>query len=279
MKLTKNFYVATATAFMFVLGMSLLASCVKDRDLDTYAAEDATFALWAFDDVINIANEASRLNDGEHLEHYKTAGYCSRIVKTPGQIIVAFGNENGADLENCLCTDGRNRRGKIIINYTGVYNDSGETVTISFEDYFVDDNEMRGSETVRFMGNNNDGVPYLDVQVDGTFDILDSLGALTYKGDITRTWVQGSSTIQFSDDIYELSGTGQGVNIYGNNYAFNALEPIVKPTNLGCRYFTQGILEVQPQGRTFRSIDFGDGTCDATATVTIDRKQNNINLR
>lgn len=279
MKMSKNFYVASASAFLFVLCVSVLASCVKDRDFDLYAAEDATYALWAFDDVINIADEASRLNDGDNLAHYKTTGGCARIVKTPGQIIVAFGNDNGTDNINCLCNDGRNRRGKIIVNYTGNYNDSGETSTITFEDYFVDDNEMKGSETIKFMGTSTGGAPYFAVAVDGEFDILDSLGALTYKADLTRTWAAGSSTIEFSDDVYELTGTAQGVNIYGNNYAFNALEPIHKPTNIICRYFTQGILEVQPQGRTFRSIDFGDGSCTSNATVTFDNKQHNMVLR
>lgn len=279
MKLTKNFYIASATAFLFVFFMSIMASCVKDRDFDTYAAEDATFALWAFDDVINIADEAARLNDGDNLAHYKTTSACARIVKTPGQIIVSFGNENGSDNVNCLCNDGRNRRGRIFVNYTGNYLDSGETSVITFENYFVDDTEMRGSETIQYTGLNDNGVPTFDVNVDGTFDILDSLGALTYNANITRTWAQGAGTIEFSDDLYELTGTAQGVNIYGNNYAFNTLEPVKKPTNIICRYFTQGILEVQPQGRTFRSIDFGDGTCTSNATVTIDGKQHNIELR
>lgn len=279
MKRPNNFITAASTALLFIVCMSIFASCIKERDHDTYAAEDATFALWVYDDAINIANEAATLNSGDNLAHYKTTGFCGQTINSPGQIIVAFGNNNGADNTNCLCNDGRNRRGKIIVNYTGVYNDSNAVHTMTFENYFVDDNEIKGTQTIQPMGLNDNGVPYYTSIIDGEVDILDSLGALTYNAEITRTWTSGSSTVQWGDDSYELTGTAQGVNIYGNNYAFNVLEPIVKPTNIACRYFTTGILEVQPQGRTFRSIDFGTGNCDATATVTIDNKQHNMIMK
>jgi hypothetical protein len=250
-----------------------MASCVKNRDHDTLAAEDATFALWVYDDAINIANEASRLATGEHLALYKTSGYCATVTNNPGQIIVDF------DTVNCLCNDGRMRRGKVIMNYTGEYKDSNETRTITFDNYYVNDHHIKGDEVITGLGNSLYGVPLYSVEVTGVIDVEDTLGSLTYRASIERKWAAGSQTIQYDDDYYELKGTAQGVNIYGNNYAFNTASPIVKPTSITCRFFTEGILEVQPQGRTFRSIDYGDGNCDDIATVTIDRKQHNMILK
>lgn len=270
MKLTKNFYVAATTALFFVVCMTLFASCVKERDHDTFAAEDATFAMWVYDNAINIANEASTLNTGDNLALYKTSGYCATVINNPGQITVDF------DTTNCLCNDGRTRRGKIIIDYTGNYKDSNETRTISFEDYYVNDNKINGTEVITGMGLNAQGIVHYGVEVTGSIDVLDTLGALTYNAELTREWTEGSSTIEWSDDMYSLTGNGNGVNIYGNNYAFNTFEPIMKPTSITCRFFTEGILEIQPQGRTFRSVDFGTGECDEQATVTIDRKQHHI---
>lgn len=274
MKLTKNFFVATTTALLFIVCMSIFASCVKERDYDTLAAEDATFALWVYDDAINIANEAATLTTGSNLNLYKTTGYCATVINNPGQIIVDF------DTTNCLCNDGRYRRGKIMIDYTGQYKDSNETRTITFEDYYVNDNKINGTEVITGMGTNTlTGNTYFDVAVNGSIDVLDTLGALTYTANLNREWTSGSSTIQWSDDVYALSGSGNGVNIYGNNYAFRTFEPIIKPTSITCRFFNQGILEVQPQGRTFRSIDYGAGQCDDQATVTIDSKEHNIILK
>lgn len=273
MKLTKNFFVAATTALFFVVCMSIFASCIKERDHDTLAAEDATFALWVYDNAINIANEAATLTTGDNLNLYKTSGFCATITNNPGFIVVDF------DTVNCLCNDGRTRRGKILIAYTGTYKDSNETRTITFENYYVNDNKINGTETITGMGLNSSGNMYYGVTIDAAIDVLDTLGALTYKADLTREWTTGNGTAQWGDDMYAITGTGQGVNIYGNNYAFNALEPVMKPTAITCRYFTDGILEVQPQGRTFRSIDYGNGSCDSRATVTIDRKQHNIVLK
>ncbi len=268
MKLTKNFSVATTTALFFVVCMSIFASCIKERDHDILAAEDATFALWVYDNSINMANEAASGNFSDLL-----TGYCATVTMTPGQIIVDF------DTVNCLCSDGRTRRGKILVSYTGTYKDSNETRTITYEDYYVNDNKINGTQTITGMGLNTSGNLYYGVTIDGSIDVLDTLGALTYNATITREWTAGSQTRQRGDDMYSLTGSGRGVNIYGNNYAFNALEPIMKPTAITCRYFTEGILEVQPQGRTFRSINYGNGSCDNTAIVTIDRKQHNMVLK
>lgn len=268
MKLTKNFFVATTTALFFVVCMSIFSSCIKERDHDILAAEDATFALWVYDNSINIVNEAATGNYSDLL-----SGYCATVTAEPNQITVDF------DTVNCLCNDGRTRRGKILVTYTGTYKDSNETRTITFEDYYVNDNKINGTQTITGMGLNTSGNLHYGVEIDASIDILDTLGALTYKADLTREWTTGSQTTQRDDDTYALTGTAQGVNIYGNNYAFNALEPIMKTPAITCRYFTEGILEVQPQGRTFRSIDFGTGTCDKTATVTIDRKQHNMEMK
>ncbi len=274
MKFTKNFFAATATALMFVATITILASCTKENDVDTLAAEQAAYAIWAYDDVINIANEAAKTQTGDSLILYKRRGVCTTVINTPGKIVVAFGGTN------CLCNDGRMRRGKIIIEYPSqTFGDSGMVHTISFESFFVDDNELKGNETFIYSTIDTANAVVFNVTVDGEIDILDSVGAYTFNADITRRFAQGAFTPQYSDDVYELTGTGRGVNPFSNNYAFSIVAPIIKPVNITCKYFTQGILEVQPQGRTFRSMDFGVGDCDKKATVTIDKKEHNVDLR
>ena len=66
---------------------------------------------------------------------------------------------------------------------------------------------------------------------------------------------------------------------YNNNVAMRIVEPVIKPASITCQYLNKGIVEVQPEGRTFRHVDLGDGSCDADATVTIDTKQHHIILK
>ena len=46
----------------------------------------------------------------------------------------------------------------------------------------------------------------------------------------------------------------------------------------GCRYITEGTLELTPDGLDTRSIDYGTGVCDAQATVSINNRDYNATL-
>jgi hypothetical protein len=38
---------------------------------------------------------------------------------------------------------------------------------------------------------------------------------------------------------------------------------------LNCQWVSQGILNIQPEGWPLFVVDYGDGTCDNQATVTV----------
>lgn len=49
---------------------------------------------------------------------------------------------------------------------------------------------------------------------------------------------------------------------------------------LGCRrHFVQGTFDLTPSNKPTRHIDFGSGTCDDIATVTINNHTYTIHLR
>lgn len=269
----KDLKIIGGTVLAFILFVSIFSSCVRERDYDTAAAEDNLFALFVYDDAINIANEAALLSSGDNMYSYKTQGYCGTVTNNPGSIVVDF------DTLNCLCNDGRNRRGKVLISYTGNYGDSAETMTITFDNYYVNDNKIEGTEVVTGVANNAMGKRVFEVVVTGKIQVLDTLGAIHYNAELTRTWLEGYGTIVWGDDVFELTGHSFGVDNYNNNVAMRIVEPVLKPTSITCPYLNKGIVEVQPEGRTFRHIDLGDGSCDADATVTIDTKQHHITLK
>ena len=38
---------------------------------------------------------------------------------------------------------------------------------------------------------------------------------------------------------------------------------------LNCRWISSGAIEVKPEGKLKRMVDYGAGSCDASATITI----------
>lgn len=264
--------VATLVVFTFVF----ISSCVRERDTDTEITSDHSLGEFVYNDAASIADDASTQVTGGTLSNYKTTSACATVThdvgSTPKKITIDFGSTN------CMCSDGRYRRGKIICEYVGSYRDSNSTHTISFDNYYVNDNKILGTKKVTNMGHNALNQLYYNVEVNGTIEKASSGGTITFISNRVRTWVAGESTLVWSDDIYEITGSGSGKNANGINYTMNIVEPLVKEV-YGCPYITKGKIEIQPQGKALRKLDFGSGTCDNDATVTINSKTYNIKLK
>src|ERR1043165_4780632 len=108
-----SLFLVSATAFV-TLAVLLFTGCRKAKTPeDTGYANDHAMAEQSFDDVQSIADKASAVSSGSSLGYKSTNGGCATVTKTPGTITVDFGPTD------CTCRDGRKRRGKIIITYTG----------------------------------------------------------------------------------------------------------------------------------------------------------------
>lgn len=248
-------------------GVILMTSCNRkknnNKDTDTELAGDNALSEATFNDVMNIADDASDKNTGDNLSNYKTSSGCATVthdtVSVPHTITVDFGPTN------CLCNDGRYRRGMILISYTGHYRDSGSVHTIGFSNYYVNDKHVMGTKSVTNMGHNAAGQSYFNIAVNGII-VKVSGDSIIWNSNRTRTWTQGESTMAKMDDVYEITGSASGTK-NGNSYTMTIIQPLVRA--LACDWISSGKMELQPSGALLRTIDFGAGTCDDQATVTI----------
>ena len=180
---------------------------------------------------------------------------------TPHTMTVDFGSTN------CTAINGRMRRGVLFATFTGLYGDPGTVITVTPQNYYVNDDQVEGSMTVTNMGQNAAHQPFFNVTVDGTITASNGSWTATHHSQRVRTWIAGSDTPTWTDDAYAITGSGNGVNRNGLPYTFlitNALH-----VNWGCPYITQGTLTLTPQGLPTRTIDYGNGGCDGTFTVTV----------
>jgi hypothetical protein len=242
-----------------------------NNDNDTEMASDNALSETTFNDVQSIADDASTKKTGEVLDD-KIRNVCATLthdtLSTPKTITIDFGTVN------CLCGDGRYRRGKILVSYTGHYKDSGSTHAITFDQYFVNDNHVMGTKSVTNMGHNSSGQSYFSIVANGLI-VKTSGDSLTWNSNRTRTWTQGESTNVKIDDVYEITGSASGTK-GSNSYTMLITQPLVR--SLNCDWISSGKMDVQPSGKPLRSIDFGAGTCDNQATVTIGGVVHNIIL-
>lgn len=269
--------------FMVVATIGMLfTSCRKkedEKDTDTSSASDNALAEGTYNDVNNIADEAATGSLSSYLtptqsDERSIMSTCAVITNdttvTPRLLTIDFGPTN------CMCSDGRNRRGKINVSYNGQYKDSASTHTISFTNYYVNDNQILGTKTVTNNGHNSSGNLTFSIVVNGQIIKASGGGTITWNSTRTREWIQGELTPTWADDVYLITGTANGTNAAGNSFSMAITSALRK--EIGCRHIVSGQLTLTPSGKPTRYVDFGSGACDDQATVTINGNVYNITL-
>lgn len=280
----KTRQITIGIAIVAIAFTSILSSCKKktkeEKDSDTSSASDQSLASTSVNDLTSISDEAGRSNN---VSSFKTnesnaiLSSCTTIsfdtLLAAKTITVSFGTVN------CLCNDGRNRRGNVVITFTGKYRDSLTVITVNPQNYFVNDNQITGSKTITNKGHNS--AHHLVYEINANINVIKASGAGTISWTSTRQreWNSGENTISWLDDTYSITGNASGTTANGNSFSSVITSPLIRNMAVGCRrHFTAGVLEHTPGGKATRIIDFGNGSCDDQATVTINGNVYTITL-
>ncbi|RLD30823.1 MAG: hypothetical protein DRI72_09960, partial [Bacteroidetes bacterium] len=133
-------------------------------------------------------------------------------------------------------------------------------------DYTVNELKLDGENTI-----SNDGMSagalqsYQHEIPKATLTFIDSLSHTPYQWESAKTFVHvaGRGTVQdFTDDIFEISGTSSGVDV--NGYSFSASTNESLGDYFNCRWIRTGITILGIEGTDINSgyIDYiGEDTC------------------
>jgi hypothetical protein len=178
---------------------------------------------------------------------------------------------------NCLCTDNQYRRGKIIARFTGPYWFPGTVITYTFDNYFVDDNQLLGTKIVTNKGLNTFGHLWWEIIEDGSIIKANNGGTITWLSNKQLEWTEGMTTLAtWWDDVYQLTGEAHGVNSTGGTYQYHITTPLKKKLN--CQWISSGILTLQVTGFPLITMDYGTGNCDNDASIIINGQTYPITL-
>jgi hypothetical protein len=265
-------FVNQKTAWVLVAIISLLAACRKKEDANPpQLSQEQVARLFktnlsvvnSFGDVIGRKDKAKSVAaNGRFTE--QTEGDCPVIsysIDNNG----GFGAMIAVDYGNGCPADPFNQKGKAAFKY--FYSASNITnIALTYTNY-------------RFLTSGLDGTAKASYLYDASFGnrfdsetinlrVADSLnGTYNYNSQFVYKQVNGHLTPWNPfDDIYEISGAGTSVNNQNIQAKFEITQPLVQKFN--CHYIVSGKAKLTVPG-TDASIDFGNGTCDNTATVTI----------
>jgi hypothetical protein len=298
-----NFRIIPTTVKMVaVLTVLSLTSCKKDvtsansNDNVATLTDSSTTADNAYYDVLNNAFVSFADNSSVWNISSLKSGQISTMSKeqvlggtgTLGCAIYSFDNNVPGEYPKtlsldfgtgCTSADGISRSGKITYLLSGPIVSPGTTCTVTLTNYVVNGYGIQGQYTITNNSNETVGVSINTQVVNG---IITYPNTTNYHYSHNKTYIQtaGMSTVfDISDDVWSLSGTSSFASSEGNSIVFTASPntPLVRAVT--CHNISKGIVSFVYDQSVNGTIDFGDGTCDNLAALTIGSYHQNITLR
>lgn len=288
---------------MLVIGMLVINySCKKkseDLDNDTSAAHDHSLVEHTASDIVNIGSQASDNNSG-NLSTYKLNGTENVLTSCA---IVKHDTINHIDsviFNNSSCFDGKVRNGILIFNYSAStngakhYRDPGFNCSVSSSNYYVDgyavniiSKTIKNTTTPGF----NPNTTNLTWSINSHIQLTKSDGTLDYNATKTKELLNTSNPNVYHGSALPISwnlarigitGNASGTTVKGDNFTVSTTSQLIRDFGAcsisGRHPFIQGTLDFDAGTKPTRHVDFGNGSCDLNATVTIKNKTYTITL-
>lgn len=266
----------------------VLSSCENENTLKTpeLLSEEQTLAVVEsetvedeLDNVIDdffgsIESELGSKNELEEKSQGEREGLLSCAVKT----VVITDTEKSVKLDfgdGCETPKGDVLKGVIEMDFE--WDLLAETVTIvkSFEDFYFNDVLVEGSKTVVKTRSNTNDLPESVVTFDMKLTWED--GSFAERiGTRTRTFIEGFDTRPYGDNVFSIVGNATTTLSDGTVIYSEITDPLIR--KMACKFIVSGVKTMTKEGKTY-ILDFGNGTCDNLATLTVDGETTEIELR
>jgi len=252
-----------------------------DASLTTTATDEAQAASLSDAVVSNVDTYVNTIADNG----YTGALFVKSEVEVAGPTItidkkdsVNFPKVITIDFGTTGFIDGRGDtiKGKIIITVSDRIWKSGATKAIKLVDFYVNGNNIKGSKSIVNNGLNAAKNPSYTTTVSDTIIRVDK-STIIRNATRTRERIDNNGTPKiFWDDKFSITGSTTGVNAKGVAYSVDITSPLIIYNNYP--FFVKGTVTTTTQTRT-AVLDYGDGTKDNKATLTINGVIKNIILR
>ncbi|GAB4283939.1 MAG: hypothetical protein Kow0068_08920 [Marinilabiliales bacterium] len=271
---------------VFSLLIAFITSCTKYKEnRTTTTSADENLSEIAFNDIYKIVNETAEDESSNKSIDVYSFGNCATVTVDPDWPDTTFPKTVTIDFgtTNCTGLDGRLRRGKIVYTISDRYRNAGCVITVTPQDFYINEYKVEGTKKITNNGRNSANNLNYTIEVINGKVTTPSNDIITWESTRVREWIEGEETTFLTDgangvldDVYSITGSGEGVNRDGRSFTVTIKEPLI--VKLDCRWITKGVLEIAPDGLKTRTIDYGDGNCDNDATVEIGNRTYSIEL-
>jgi hypothetical protein len=187
---------------------------------------------------------------------------CTLITVQPngdgGTITLDFG-------DSCELRNGAVVSGKVLLEYGPIEN-ATRTIEYVYQDFTYNSHGVTGGGTILRELSNKNGNPQSTVSGSIVVAFANSTVTATRTGVRVAEWTVGVDTGTWADNVYEITGNWNTQLSNGFERSGEVTEALIR--KLSCPWLVSGALQVEQENLT-AVIDFGEGECDAQATITI----------
>lgn len=278
----RTFSLRSLTLACLASGLLLTTSC--NRKSDEVAPDDITTAEDRSEDNIETAISTEAMNMAGPADFTSTS---PAFASTTADFQAKFGTcatrsydaqsrvltiDFGAT--NCLCPDGRYRRGQIRVAFTTDVLKRRAGAVVTRVNYFVNNNQHTATRTFTDLGQGSFSVDVSNASIIRA----NNGGTHSWTASWTFTQTAGYGTAPFSDDVFSVTGSATGTNRNGVGYTTTVQSPLIKRGDC-FKYYVQGVMSITNTKSKAMTLDYGNGACDNTATVTVNGRTRTITLR
>ncbi len=184
----------------------------------------------------------------------------------PKVITVDFGT-------GCTDNDGKFKSGKVTLSFGKIW-EPGSEVSLLYDNYTEDGAKLSGTFTLQNQSTPDAAIVTILAQ---NIKAADANGnTLDYDAVQTFTQIAGHGTpLNGNDDVFNITGSIQTVLTNGQTVDWTIQTPLVKANN--CFWVSAGTGVLDINGLPV-AVDYGDGTCDNKATITVNGQTYQITL-
>jgi hypothetical protein len=294
---TKTFILKISTALV-ISAVIFFTACKKDSNSTTSTTNNTgaqdlstsgSTADAAYSDAFNVALQTGSDQNLDAIMIQKgnvqTNGlravngingyYCATVTASgstfPVTVTVDFGS-------GCTSADSITRSGSITYVFSGRLRTPGSTISATFNNYTVNGYQVNGSYAIENISSGGN-LSLSSTVTSGTIVFPDD-SSYSFSGTKTTTLALiGIDTTNLLNNQFSITGNYLLTNSSGASLNANVTTPLIR--ELSCRDIVSGVVSfIYTSGSIIvdGTLDYGSGTCDNSAVITIGAATKTITL-
>ena len=249
-----------------LFGLIALQNCKKDKNTNAPSstvsddeAKEVVVSDAATDDILDMV-DLYGFNSSANRSHGLPSCVTQTIVRNGSSVVITW----EFDANGCTMPNGNTYSGTVTITRDWDMAAHSISGSITFDQFYVNDLMIEGSSNFT-REINAAGNPQITHDFDFTLTFPNG-DTTSRSGTRTREWAEGFGTPSHTDDVFLITGNSHIVRRNGVVLDAVIVTPLRREAT--CPYFVSGTIEITKNGQT-AVLDFGNGTCDDEATLTL----------